>query len=313
MITMGRKKLWVFLLLFCLVLGIVFCLIEKEESVQNIVGASWVVGESTELTRLGVGVGKSSGIDFDSLYPWSEMKPDFKDEQTVVRIPKFYYKRTYDGVKHEFWIADKPTAGFKVHPAFIRDGEVKDYIYVGANKFGTSQTIDACRSTAQGYGAGWGLIDIQTWSAIQMLWLVEYADTDSQKFSYNYRGIISDNYRGINGLWTNLGQWIDGFEARDRRVYIVGQDTGFTLPEDSGWIGNWHCSDTYDWLFLPSAEGGSKNTYIPDYIWKGNGTRVACAGFDSHHSAADGLFFWTVCYSSDFASSDVGARALHIP
>lgn len=266
------------------------------------VGALWTVGSSTTLTRLGK---NSPELNFDNVYPWSQMTPETKDGQSVVRIPKFYYRRTYIDGKHEFWIADKPLAGFKVHPAFIRGGVEKPYVLVGADKFGAGQTIGACRSTAQGYGAGWGLIDIQTWSAIQMLWLVEYADTDSQKFS--------DNYRGINGLWTNPGQWIDGFDARDYRVYIAGKDTGLTLP-NSGWIKNWHYSPDYDWLFLPSAVGGSESTYIPDRIWMNSGTQVACAGFSySYTGTYAGLFCWNVYHSSDYAASDLGARALHIP
>ena len=40
---------------------------------DNQVGASWI-GTGKILDRLGASVGKSPGADFDSLYPWSEMK-----------------------------------------------------------------------------------------------------------------------------------------------------------------------------------------------------------------------------------------------
>lgn len=250
-------------------------------SLQNIAGASWKAGSGTGLTRLGDVAENAELADFKALYPWSEMKTETKDGHSVVRIPKFYYKRTYDSVNkvHSFWVTKNPTSGYKLHPAFLRNGVEKDYVLVGTginyhfagNWGGTNHYNEHPRSywreQAQNIGTGWQLWDIQTYSALQILSLIEYANTN-----------IGDSYRGISLLFSaesksyyvnlyNGGPYIDGVNIKDQRVYIAEsnfadykydeqyKDTGFTLPLGSGSTGNWAYNPTYDWLFLPSAEG----------------------------------------------------------
>ncbi len=90
--------------------------------------------------------------DFDDAYPWSDIRrvnlsdegevnayhgePSFEYDgsngQVMVEIPKFYYRSENSGNKYRWWISDSPIEGFKIHPAFIRDGVEKDYIYFGA-------------------------------------------------------------------------------------------------------------------------------------------------------------------------------------
>ena len=64
--------------------------------------------------------------------------------QTMVEQPKFYYKvvplkfdKITDGIgyhlrKARYYVSDKPKVGFKVHPAFVRNGVEKDKIYLPA-------------------------------------------------------------------------------------------------------------------------------------------------------------------------------------
>lgn len=40
----------------------------------NAAGVSWTVGESTKMTRLGDGVDQEAGVNFNSIFSWSEMK-----------------------------------------------------------------------------------------------------------------------------------------------------------------------------------------------------------------------------------------------
>mgnify|MGYP000986793062 CR=1 FL=1 len=281
-------------------------------------GALWEVGPGTQLTRLGKAVGLQPA-DFNNIYPWSGMTTTTQNGQAVVKIPKFYYKREFDGTGHAFYISGEPQDGFKLHPAFDRlDGE-KDFVLVCRDKFGVNTTRASCRNTAKSYGTGWGLIDLPTWSAIQMLWLVEYADTNSENYS--------TNWRNLNGLWTSPGQWIDGVNIQDRRVYLSEnnagfqddvfsgdyKDTGFVLPSNEGYITNWHYSDKYDWSFIPKSIGGSSSTYISDYLYSGTGNMVLSCG--SHFAGAGfaGLFYWDAYLSSSFMDSSFGARALYIP
>ncbi|MGI6533204.1 MAG: hypothetical protein ACOX23_01105 [Peptococcia bacterium] len=192
-------------------------------------GVSWTSGTNTKMTRLGAAEDFTDNTPFSGINPWSEMKlcnvsdegtitayiddgpSNFKRDgtngQVMVKIPKFYYKHTYDEEtkKHEFWVADGPAAGFKLHPAFIRAGEEKEYILMGAYKasLGRNQTdtVDALASVSGAFpavsknitqfrtlaeargtetGANWTQVDALTRNAVALLYLVEYADTDSQ-------------------------------------------------------------------------------------------------------------------------------------
>ena len=54
------------------------------------------------------------------------------DGQVMVQIAKFFYKYGYSGTTHTWEISLTPAAGFSVHPAFIKNGEVVDYRYMAA-------------------------------------------------------------------------------------------------------------------------------------------------------------------------------------
>ena len=54
------------------------------------------------------------------------------DGQVMVEIPKFYYRYSYSSNVHTWEISWKPLSGFYIHPAFVKDGAVVDYRYVGA-------------------------------------------------------------------------------------------------------------------------------------------------------------------------------------
>ncbi|HQD54813.1 MAG TPA: Ig-like domain-containing protein, partial [Peptococcaceae bacterium] len=196
----------------------------------NTYGASWDRSEgssfTTTMTRLAGAEGREAGAGFDNIYPWSEMKlctvadngqitsyldkanpenfiRDGSNGQVMVQIPKFYYKHTYTDGVHEFWVADKPAPGFKLHPVFIRAGVEKDYILMGAYKasFGRNQadTVDVLASVSgvlpahtrtlsefrnlakergAETGADWMLVDALSRSAVNFLYLVEYADVN---------------------------------------------------------------------------------------------------------------------------------------
>ncbi|MGI6605713.1 MAG: Ig-like domain-containing protein [Peptococcia bacterium] len=175
---------------------------------------------TTEMERLGDAVeADNPGFVgyFDNYAPWSGMKRCTMDEQVMVTIPKFYYKHTYaDGV-HQFWVADGPleTEGFALHPAFRRAGEEKECIYMGAYKASIDTsitkkvtvkgengedktlTVNALasvsgalpavqkkryefRASAKARGDNWCIVDALARNAVALLYLVEYADTNSQ-------------------------------------------------------------------------------------------------------------------------------------
>ena len=54
------------------------------------------------------------------------------DGQVMVEIPKFYYKYSWLANVHTWDISQFELAGFKVHPAFVKNGSEVDFRYVGA-------------------------------------------------------------------------------------------------------------------------------------------------------------------------------------
>lgn len=204
-------------------------------------GVSW--NKTTgETLRLGDAVGRSvstnEGVktsDFSTVLPWGGMRrcnlatngtvtsyqgdPTFAHDGTkgnvMVEIPKFWYKKVPTVSGFEFWIANGPSAGFSVHPAFFRDrgtgkaSEVeKRYVgaflgtKVGSKLFSYSNVIAlnytdmaTFRELAQAQGAGWGIEDFHLVSAVQLLYLVEFANFNSQ--AVIGKGDVADSYGGF--------------------------------------------------------------------------------------------------------------------
>ncbi|MEX0385873.1 hypothetical protein [Spiribacter onubensis] len=136
----------------------------------------------------------------------------------MVEIPKFYFRFDYNGRERSWKVSDLPLAGYELHPAFYKNGRVVDYRYVGAydacvfsysskafisgtNLDDNTSNIDfdsdhlasvsgiypmvgltrnQFRTLASNLGVGWRLQDFWVTSAIQMLYLSEYGDFNSQ-------------------------------------------------------------------------------------------------------------------------------------
>ena len=201
-------------------------------------------------------VGTSAGSsDFDNCYPWSGMvRETLSTGDVMVKIPKFYYKRYRDSSYEYIQIADNPKDGFALHPAFNHGGVATDCVYVGAYKTVSghksasgskplaSLTRAQFRSNAQSKGSGWGIIDLSTVSAIQMLYLVEFANSNSQAMigrgyvdktssgasintgttnsvanltgrASGTDGLTDVVYRGVEGFWGNVYEWTDGLNC----------------------------------------------------------------------------------------------------
>ena len=210
--------------------------------------------ETDTITR----IEKSEGLtqsDFNSIYPWSDMRrcnladngtvnayhgdvdyiEDGSNGQVMVEIPKFFYKRynTSDGV---IWlISEEEKEGFEVFPAFIRGGEVRDYIYIAAfeatlydnsasNYVGDGVqydyandilasvadlqpisgdsydlTRDNARQMASNRGEEWSQRDFWTTYAYQLLYLVEYANA-------NWQSALSEGITNLDSGSSNHGQ-----------------------------------------------------------------------------------------------------------
>lgn len=140
------------------------------------------------------------------------------DGNVMVEIPRFWFKRTDVGSVYTWEVATGPKSGFSLHPAFIKDGVEVAYRYYGAydacfwdatdglyksglnldnatGLFNTAEdrlssvagvypivglTREEARLMAANNGTGWRQLDFALWSAVQMLYLVEYQTFFSQ-------------------------------------------------------------------------------------------------------------------------------------
>lgn len=258
----------------------------KKPKTTQFYGVEWNFSNpSTILARLGDAIGlaepqpsvgsNTGSSPFDELYPWSEMTECniINDEiaymkgdanfsrtsyDTVVRIPKFWYKVELGTSTMKFYIATGAADGYVLHPAFFRgDGVTRDYIYVGKYNTGAgyvtrsggaplvSQTRAVFRSNSAGKGADWWQYDIATYSAIGLLYLIEYADWNSQQMigrgvvdataavnngatdgmiyhtgrAAGTDGKVSNQYRWIENLWGNVWDFVDGINFNGATPY----------------------------------------------------------------------------------------------
>ena len=141
------------------------------------------------------------------------------DGQVMVQIPKFYIKYVGASNLHQWRISLYPLTGYTVHPAFVKDNVEVNYRYVGAyeavlydvsgaayvdghnvsttptsatwasnDKLSsvsgfypiTYHTRAEFRVNASNRGTGWRQLDFDLYTAIQLLYLVEYGSFYSQ-------------------------------------------------------------------------------------------------------------------------------------
>ena len=281
-------------------------------------------------------VGTGSGSSpFDSYMPWMGMEEYNVDVQAgavgakkgdsrfsrsnnavMVKIPEFYYKIEKSGSVFRYYVADGPVDGLSLHPGsgdnYMARYEGHITYDSGTGKFGlgsasgmtilTSNTRSDFRNKAKDNGPGSQLRDIAAWCAYDLLYLVEFADFNSQEkigpgivnatavhktgetdamVYHTGRANSGDNaavqYRGIENPWGNVFEWIDGINVNNRVSYICTEpesyaddttsnytSSGITLP-NSGWIKGLGFSSVFPWALLPDTTGGgSATTYIPD-------------------------------------------------
>lgn len=308
--------------------------------------------------------------DFDNCYPWSGItRETLSTGDVMVKIPKFYFQRYREGNIEHIRIADKKTTGFDLHPAFKHAGVEVDYIYVGAYKTSSNnksvsgaspqvyQTRATFRTNAKAKGTGWSLWDVATLSAIQMLMLVEFATNDMQ--SAIGRGHCDRNsaaiktgscdsvanltgrpagtdgkvdvvWRGIEGLWGNVWEFVDGVNWNGGTYYVCNDPskyaddtarnyTALSFNGATKWNYSYITEEGLDTgnnehVMLPAAAGsGSESTYDCDSCSSSTGWRAFDHGGYWSDGSRCGLFTAGLNADSSSSSEDDGSRLLYIP
>lgn len=325
---------------------------------------------SDPVPAIGTGPGSSP---FDSFLPWSGMEewnivdgeakykkgdPEFSRENydTMVYIPEFWYRciDDPDNQKRYWYVSGVQTEGVAKHPGSGK--YVARYITSGGyvSKSGLSPLVNITRSQARtgstAKGNGWHQFDFASYCAVSLLYLVEFADWDSQAKigtgassaasvggtdSMIYHTGSSENgdtqYRGIENLWKFIYQFLDGINSYNREAFICLDPSAYKDSETSNgyassgvsfpisvntYIKALGFSEAFPWAFIPSAGGGAANTYVPDQTGGITGHMFVQIGGAAASSASSCGIFMVMAYSgvsNPQSSAIFGSRLVYDP
>ena len=305
---------------------------------------------------------------FDDIMPWAGMEI-YKDSTagTLVSIPKYYYKWTRTGAAMKLQISPDPQDGFLVSPAHADRGDGKgerDYVYVGRYHCNTSYKSQAgsqpaanmtratARSSIHNLGSTYWQYDYAMYWTIMMLYLVEYANWNSQamigygcspigaKFNTGptdvmtyHTGTIAAGrtaygccqYRHIEGLWDNVYDWVDGIYFSGANIYCIKNPANFsdtsggtnvgTRATSSGYISGWTnpTADGFEYALYPNAVSGSETTYVCDYCDYSSSGVVLFVGGNYGQSQYDGAFSLNGNYAASNQHAIIGCRLMKLP
>ena len=337
----------------------------------HIYGVLWDGTSTTALSRTDDAAGFSDPVPavsngsgsspFDDLLPWSGMVRS-TDPQAgeLVAIPKYWYKWTKSGSTIKLQIADGPAEGFLVSPAHCDRGDghgERDVVYVGRyhchtsnwkSQTGVKPLASITRSTARSSihnlgGTIWQWDWAMSWT-IKMLYLVEYADWNSQteigygcgnnsatenmgatdgmtyhtgtsKSSRTTYG-VGVQYRHIEGLWDNVYDWVDGCYYNSNGLNIILNPNNFSDSNGGTSIGT--PSSGYpsaldiksalnnQWP-LPTAASGSDSTYVPDN-WNFNASNPCLDVGGSYSQSLNHGLFYVNYNTATNANANIGCR-----
>lgn len=281
--------------------------------------------------------------DFDNLSPWKDIisfnydsaqqlatayygDPEFTFSPSDVnvnvftKIPRFWYKRYIDEEDFEhIQIADYAAEGFLESKEFA----IARYFYQGSTTSprSCSGLASLVNTSGQNYQTGAKflgnnvyLFDWRALGAIQLLYLVEYADNNSQEIlgrgvssigsvvtagqldslgmksgCLNNDGAHSVIYRGIEDIFGNIYQLIDGVNINNRQAYVCTDPTkyefekydedyiqvGYVNNSSDDYISKLGYDENYPLLMLPiECSGVNENTGFTDYYYQGIGKKA---------------------------------------
>ncbi len=250
------------------------------------------------------------------------------DGQVMVECPLFYERYSFSGTTHDFRISEFPLPEFEPHPWFVSGTVVKPFRYFSAYEGNivstklqsvagvlptTSQTRATFRTNAANRGSGWSQQSYFALSAIQLLYVTEYANWNSQSTigagatdwsgavwnnynAYNpvnrsglsnFNGNVTANlnngdgivgsfmsYRGIEHFFGDIYKFTDGINIFNHVPYICGNEASFA--DDKKFAGYFQVGVT-----LPSTDGyqttltATKYGFLPSAVG-GNATTYIC-------------------------------------
>jgi len=131
-------------------------------------------------------------------------------------------------------------------------------------------------------------------------------------------------YRGIENLFGNIWQFVDGVNINEYQAWICKNAADYVSnvfaspylqlsyvnantdgnPIEMGFDAN------NPFAALPKTNGGSSSTYYSDYYWRNTGQGIALFGAHWYYGVNAGLFSWDLYYGSGHTNINVSCRLL---
>lgn len=279
-------------------------------------------------------------------------------------IPKFWYKWTKTGDALKLQISPDPVEGFFVSPAHMERGDGKgerDVVYIGryhcdsTYKSTTNQIpkvniyFYTALTSISKLGSNIWLSDFAMRSTIWMLYLVEYADWNSQgtigsgcgngrsaekvgasdSMPYHTGTMqgartaygVGVQYRYIEGLWDNVFDFTAGIKFYNT-IRVTMNPADFNnidkfipiCPFFNGYPSAIEVADAsgLEWVIYPTAAGGSDDTYVSDEWRCSSGADIAAFGGYYFNWQVTGLFC-AFGFGSAGADGFIGCRLMKLP
>ena len=321
-----------------------------------------------------VGTGEGSS-PFDNYLPWMGMEEynivngeilykqgeegfSRSSYDTMVYIPEFWYyiERIQDNVR--FYISSEPRENFSKHPGsnkYISRYEIIEnngtYMSISGYSPKVSINIGTMRTNCASKGNGWQQDDFMCYQARNLLYLVEFANFNSQNMLGS--GISGDSaahntgetdamiyhtgraegtnnlsavqYRHIENPYGNVQTFVDGILINEHEVFLCTDpqyygneitenylSTGITTPDSNDYPKDLIFSDSYSWALIPSKLGGSTSTYLCDYYYQASDLRILLVGGSWSYGDNAGFWFFYANWATSWSDSNVGGRSVFI-
>ena len=143
------------------------------------------------------------------------------------------------------------------------------------------------------------------------------------------------SYRGMENLWGNIEKQINGINIWGNgtlaggEIYIASDfsfnesansnnytATTLTLPNDVGYTKAVGYSTEFDWLMMPSKNGGDSTQPVGDHIYVTsnlNGFKRGAFGGNWRSGVAAGCFSWNLRNNAGSYNRSTGGRLLYVP
>ena len=161
------------------------------------------------------------------------------------------------------------------------------------------------------------------------------SDINGTQTAYTEDGKVSAAYRGMEDIWGNIWDFVDGvniwgdgkmgggqpyicndYKYAEQKTDGNYQPAGFTLANANGYISAFGYNPDYDWLFLPSETLGSRTLPVGDWIQVNpnlNGYKSLLLGGSWAGGNSVGGFFWYADSDVNDHLKTIGGRIMFIP